>query len=88
MILEVTTSTVGAFCGIAGAIFAGGFAIGDLRWYRRKEGTDLERAIAGFTEAVKVANEGKDGLRRVHERIDDLAACQNRILGYLEKGVR
>lgn len=85
MTIEITPGVVGAVCAGLSLVFGAGLAIGDLRYYRRKEGTDLERVVAGLTEIVNRANDDRKGFQRLHERMDEFSAALNRLLGWMER---
>jgi chromosome segregation ATPase len=82
MMVEITPSIVFGALGACATLCVGAFALGNLQWYRRSEGTSLEKTVevlAKALDSVAKALEGvtdlrhevRGGLERVHERIDE-----------------
>lgn len=85
MIIEITPAIVFGAIGASatcGSLLAGiGIFIGDSRYFKRSEGSALKEAIIQLTESVKGFTDTKNGLARVHERMDDLSLKLERLIG-------
>ena len=97
MIVEITPGLV--FGGIGALVTTGStaFALGNLQWFRRSEGTELSRAVAELTQTVSflthleatVTEQGRqreEADRRIHARLDDQSAKLERLIGACGKG--
>jgi hypothetical protein len=75
MMVEITLPIVFGGIGACSALCAGAFALGNLQWYRRSEGTELAGAVKALADALKgltdLRAEVRDGFTRVHQRIDE-----------------
>lgn len=91
MVIEITPAIVfgaiGASVTAGSALVAIGVFVGDSRYFKRSEGTALKEALIAMAESIKGFTETKDGLRRVHERIDDLSSSLSELVGQF-KGKR
>lgn len=92
MIVEITPGLV--FGGIGALVTTGGaaFALGNLQWFRRSEGTELSKAVAELTQTVSflarleatVTEQGRqreEADRRIHARLDDQSSKLERLIG-------
>jgi len=81
MVVVITPGVVFGAIGACATLCVGAFTLGNLQWYRRSEGTTLEKTVevlARSLDSVAKALQGvtdlrgevRSGLERVHERID------------------
>lgn len=90
MVVEITPTIVfgaiGASVTVGSALVGIGVFVGDSRYFKRSEGTILEKALVQLTESVKGFTDTKQGLARVHERLDDVTAKLERLIGSCGNG--
>lgn len=75
MLVEVTPAIVFGGIGACLAVGSAGFALGNLQWFKRSEGTELAGAVKALADALKgltdLRVEVREGFTRVHQRIDE-----------------
>lgn len=85
MILEITPAVI--FGGIGASAAAGSLIAGlvlfiaDSRYFKQTDGARLEIAITQLAESIKGFTDTKNGLERVHARIDGFASKLDQLIG-------
>mgnify|MGYP000370144122 CR=1 FL=1 len=85
MIIEITPVIVfgalGASAAVGGAVGGLVLFIADSRYFKQTDGAALQVSIAQLAEAIKGFTDTKNGMIRVHERLDVMSERLSTLLG-------